>query len=331
MDARRGGSVRGPGTATLRALVLAFAFALTPPPTFALTPGGGSSATDCLAEFGGTPANRPASRPREIRCVDNDPACDDDPTLGICQFRAEVCVNVTDPELPGCAPQALESFFIENEQPDTNPKHDFDFQALEDQLNFLVLPVEATDLNVCSGAVQMSLRTPVQPSRSGGRWRRGRKAIVSTLTGDPASVTDEDKLRMTCVPGKDTTPCDGVTSTFEQIQRQIFTPTCAIPTCHNVAQGEHQLSLAAGEAYAHLVGVAPANFAAASAGLLRVDPGAPANSFLLKKLRGELGDSEGAPMPKDLKRLHHVHLDLVEEWIAAGAPAAGFIPALGCH
>ena len=299
-------------------------------PASALTPGGGSSTTDCLAEFGGTPANQPASRPREIRCTDNDPVCDDDPELGICQFQTEVCLNVTDPNLPACTPQALEGFFVENEQPDTNPRHDFDFQTLEDQLNFLVLPLAANELNVCSGEVQMSLRLPIQPSRTGGRFRRGRKSIASTLSG-PASLRDEDRLKMTCVPDADTTPCDGVTSTFQQIQRQIFTPTCAIPTCHNAAQGEHQLSLAEGEAYANLVGIAPANFVASSAGLLRVDAGNPDNSFILKKLRGDLLDGEGLPMPRDLKRLHHLHIDLIEEWITAGAPETGFATALGCH
>ena len=299
-------------------------------PASALTPGGGSSATDCLAEFGGTPANQPASRPHEIRCADNDPSCDDDPTLGICRFGVEVCLNVSDPELPSCAPQPLDGYVIENAQPDTNPEHDFDFQALEDTLSSLVLPLDASDVNVCGGEVQINLRTPVQPSRSGGRWRRGRKTLASTLTGD-VGIRDDDRLKLTCVPGKDTTPCDGVTSTFEQIQRQIFTPTCALPTCHAVAQGEHQMSLADGEAYANLVGVAPANFTAASAGLLRVDPGHPENSFILKKLRGELVDGEGVQMPKDLKRLHHLHVDLIEAWIAAGAPENGFIAALGCH
>jgi hypothetical protein len=314
----------------MRILIAIACVLLATAPAAALTPGGGSSSTDCLAEFGGTPANQPASRPREIRCTDNDPGCDEDPALGICQFRAEVCLNVTDPNLLSCTPQALDSYFIENEQPDTNPKHDFDFQALEDALNFLVLPVDASDTNVCSGEVQMSLRLPVQPSRIGGRFRRGRKQIESTLAGS-ADVHDEDKLKMTCVPIKDSTPCDGVPSTFEQIQRQIFTPTCAIPTCHNVAQAEHQMSLSPGEAYASLVGVAPANVVANGAGMKRVDPGNPGNSFILKKLAGDLVDGEGVQMPKDLKRLHHLHFELIEEWIAAGAPETGFIAALGCH
>ena len=151
----------------------------------ALTPGGGSKTTDCLAEFGGTAANSPSSRPRDIRCTDNDPICDLDPLPGVCQFDIEICLNVTDPNLPTCAPQALESFIIENEQPDTNPKHDFDFQTLEDQLNSLVLPLAATDLDVCSGAVQMSVRLPIQPSKIGGRFRRGRKSIASTSVTPP--------------------------------------------------------------------------------------------------------------------------------------------------
>ena len=66
--------------------------------------GGGSPLTDCLAEFSGTPANRPASRPRDIRCIDNDPACDEDPTPGVCGFHVGVCLNVSDPDLPACGP-----------------------------------------------------------------------------------------------------------------------------------------------------------------------------------------------------------------------------------
>lgn len=54
-------------------------------------------------------------------------------------------------------------------------------------------------------------------------------------------------------------------------------------------------------------------------------------SFILKKLRGQLLDGEGARTPKDLKPLHHLHIELIEAWIAAGAPEIGFVAALGCH
>jgi hypothetical protein len=296
----------------------------------ALTPGGGTSTTDCLTEFGGTPANRPEQRPREIRCVDNDPACDDNPELGICRFRVDVCLNVADPALPECAPAELDTYLVENEQPDTNPRHDFDFQALEDRLNFLTLPVDATDQNVCSGETLMSLRLPIRPRIGGGSFRRGRKTLRTSIFG-PGGVRDDDKLRMTCAAAEGTTPCDGVTSTFEQIQRHIFTATCAVPTCHNVAQGLHDLSLSAGEAYGNLVGVPANNPAANAAGKLRVDPGNPAGSFIVQKLRGELATDEGERMPFGLRRLKELNIELIEQWIAAGAPETGFVAAVGCH
>jgi hypothetical protein len=296
-----------------------------------LTPGGGPPTTDCLTEFGGTPANVPAAKPRTIRCEDNDPACDDDPTAGVCHFRIQICLNVPDPALPGCAPAALEDYVVENEQPDTNPRHDFDFQNLEDELNVLTLPLEATDVNICSGEVGMDVYLPVRLSPGRARWRRGLKILRTTVTG-PGGVRDEDRLRLVCTVPRGASACDGITSTFEQIQRHLFTPTsCGRSTCHNVDQEPHELSLAPGEAYAHLVGVPPTNGVASAAGKLRVDPGAPGNSFLLDKLRGTLAPGEGVQMPFGLTPLRATEVQLVEEWILAGAPAAGFVAASGCQ
>jgi len=309
---------------------LAVLLVLLAVPAGALTPGGGPSTTDCLAEFGGTAPNSPASHPRDLRCTDGDATCDDDPEAGICRFRVEVCLNVPDPALPDCAPADLETYVVDNEQPDTNPRHDFDFQALEDRLNFLTLPVDATSADVCSGEVFMTLRLPIRLTNGGARYRRGRKTLRTTVSG-PTGVEDADRLRMSCVAADDANPCDGVTSTFEQIQRHIFTATCAVPTCHNAAQAPHNLSLAAGEAYDDLVGVLAANFAAANAGKLRVAPGDAAASFLVQKLRGLLAVDEGERMPRGLKRLEKRKIELVQEWIAAGAPASGFVAPIGCH
>ncbi len=297
----------------------------------ATTPGGGSPLSDCLAEFAGTPANRPATRPRDIRCIDGDPACDDDPTPGVCGFHVGVCLNVTDPAFPSCAPADLEGYAVENEQPDTNPRHDFDFQGLEDELVFLTLPVAADQHDVCTSNVPMSVYLPVRFRNGGASWRKGTKTIRATLTGADPSVVDFDKMKLTCLPAENTSPCDTVASTFDQIQQTIFTPvSCARSTCHNVAQEPHDMSLAPGEAYANLVGVQPTNFAARSAGKLRVDPGNPANSFILDKLHGTLAPGEGDPMPLQLKRLPDDAIRLVEEWIAAGAPQSGFVAPSGC-
>lgn len=309
--------------AAVAALALALAAAL---PAWALVPGGGAPTTDCLVEFGGTPPMFPAKKPREIRCVDNDPTCDGDPDLGACQFQVSACLNVTDPALPLCGPVAQEEFFVENEQPDTNPLHDFDFQALEDQVTFGLLPLDASQQNVCSSGVAMSVYLPIRIRNGSASWTKGRK-ILRTEAG-----ADTDKLRMRCLPAPDITPCDGVTSTFDQIQQMIFHPTsCGRSTCHNVQQGEHDLSLAPGEAYANLVGVTPANFVAASAGKQRVDPGHPENSFLLDKVRGTLLPGEGVRMPYGLKKLPELTVRILEEWIAAGAPATGFVSPTGCQ
>jgi hypothetical protein len=300
-------------------------------PSFAFTRGGGSQLTDCLAEFTGTPANRPASRPRDIRCIDNDPTCDDDPTPGVCGFHVGVCLNVDDAGLPVCGPADLEEYFVENEQPDTNPRHDFDFQGLEDELTFLTLPVAVDQTNICTSNVPMSVYLPVRFQKGGAAWKKGKKTIRATLTGADPSIVDGDKMKLTCLPAEGSSPCDGVTSTFDQIQQTIFTPvSCGRSTCHNTAQEPHNMSLAPGEAYANLVGVSPTNLAAQNAGKLRVDPGNPANSFILDKLHGTLVPGEGDPMPLQLKRLPDNAILLVEEWIAAGAPSSGFVAPSGC-
>lgn len=296
----------------------------------ALTPGGGSPGTDCLAEFSGTPANRPLGHPREIACVDNDPTCDEEPEIGVCRMRVGVCLNVPDPALPGCAPAALRDYVITNPQPDTNPLHDFDLQTLQDSLTNLILPVEPTDVNICSGEASMTLRLPIRLGMGSARYGGARKTIRAIVSG-PGGVADFDQFRLSCGRFRGADPCAGVTSTFDQIQRHVFTLTCARSTCHNVAQGAHAMSLSAGEAYANLVGVPAANPVAAASGVLRVDPGNPAASFIVRKLRAQLAPGEGARMPRDLPRYPELGIELIEQWIAAGAPATGFVAAVGCH
>ena len=79
--------------------------------------------------------------------------------------------------------------------------------------------------------------------------------------------------------------------------------------------------LGASEAYANLVGVPASNMAAHAAGLLRVAPGDPDGSFLIRKLEGALTADEGTPMPQAGARLPQDRIDLLRRWIAAGAPA----------
>ncbi|MBX3027905.1 hypothetical protein KF840_23675 [bacterium] len=115
------------------------------------------------------------------------------------------------------------------------------------------------------------------------------------------------------------TPTDTPLATLERIQATIFSPRCAIPTCHDttVASGDLILTDAA-TSYAALVGVEPSIDAARLAGMLRVDPGHPDNSFLLSKLAGPpLG--QGSRMPLTGDPLSAADMALIRAWISAGA------------
>jgi hypothetical protein len=105
---------------------------------------------------------------------------------------------------------------------------------------------------------------------------------------------------------------------FAEIQDTIFTPRCAIATCHTGPQGLNDLTLDAGVSYGELVGIAPFLEAARMRGLLRVDPGNPANSFLLVKL-----DNPpllyGNQMPIG-GQLTPDEIELIRHWILQGAP-----------
>jgi hypothetical protein len=313
----------------LPALAVCLLAAASGPPAPAaaqLVRGGGARARDCLAEF----AAAAAGGTRRIRCVDNDPACDADAALGACRFEVGVCLNASDPELPGCAPGDLESYLVENVQPDTDPRHVFEFQALQDAVDLLGLPLGPADTDACTGAVAMRLPLEVRIRRGGARYRKLARTLRASARG-PGGVADEDALPMACLPAKGADPCSGITSTLDQIERHVFEGEgCSRQTCHNAPQSPHGLALLPGETFAALVGVEPANVSARLAGKLRVDPGRPANSYLVDKLRGRLSSDEGARMPKDLPALPEREIRLVEAWIEAGAPAAGFVGELGC-
>lgn len=109
-------------------------------------------------------------------------------------------------------------------------------------------------------------------------------------------------------------------ASFRQIQDQIFTPKCAVTACHAAPRGVNDLVLSEGFAYDELVRVEPFIDAARRAGLLRVDPGRPENSFLLIKLTGPPPD-QGSRMPlPPAAALSGAEIDLVRDWILQGAP-----------
>jgi hypothetical protein len=115
------------------------------------------------------------------------------------------------------------------------------------------------------------------------------------------------------------TPTATPEPSYQTIASTIFAPRCALPTCHDAASNAGSLILEPGQAYDQLVGVAPSVDTAREAGLLRVDPGHPENSFLLVKLEGPPPD-QGSRMPLTGSPLSDAEIALIRDWIAGGAP-----------
>lgn len=119
---------------------------------------------------------------------------------------------------------------------------------------------------------------------------------------------------------------------FRQIREEILQTSCAVSLCHDTtgAPFAGNLDLSDPVAYDNLVGVTPANPAAATAGLLRVDPFAPENSLLLRKVCvPEHGDALcpealprefGSRMPLVGPILDVDDVELLRNWILGGAP-----------
>lgn len=107
--------------------------------------------------------------------------------------------------------------------------------------------------------------------------------------------------------------------TLRRLQDEIFTPRCATQYCHSQQTHSGGLVLEPDLAYGSLVGQPPTVAAARGDGLLRVDPRAPENSFLLVKLSGPTSAAYGSRMPLTGPPLSAAEIDLVRQWIAAGA------------
>ena len=100
----------------------------------------------------------------------------------------------------------------------------------------------------------------------------------------------------------------------------MFEPSCN--SCHVGATAPLGLRLDAANAYAMLVGVASVQ----EPSLLRVDPGSPDDSYLIRKLEGTA--STGGQMPLGAAPLPQADIDVIRQWITDGAqPPPGPAPA----
>jgi hypothetical protein len=127
-------------------------------------------------------------------------------------------------------------------------------------------------------------------------------ALAVGACGGEESTTDQDPV----VPEP----------ALSSIHENVFTRSCIAGACHDSSSPAAALDLStAAAAYEGLVGkptlIVPEK--------MLVVPGDPDGSFLIAKLRGELGPDEGEPMPYANPPLHDDVIGAIEAWIASGA------------
>jgi Bacterial Ig-like domain len=103
-----------------------------------------------------------------------------------------------------------------------------------------------------------------------------------------------------------------LTADLQSIQDNIFTPICT--RCHIGASAPEGLRLDAADSYNLLVGVPSVE----DPSVLRVMPGEPDNSYLIRKLEGSSG-IVGVQMPFGGPYLPQSSIDVIRQWITNGA------------
>lgn len=101
--------------------------------------------------------------------------------------------------------------------------------------------------------------------------------------------------------------------TFTNIKNNVFNPICT--QCHIGVAAPQGLNLSPDTAYSLLVNVASAE----KPQYLRVQPGNPDDSYIIRKLEGG-PDIAGAQMPRNLTPLSQETINSIRAWIAKGAP-----------
>jgi len=293
--------------------------------------GGGSSKVDCLATWNAD-VNTPATKPRNITCHDGDLSCDVDGVVnGVCNFQVAVCINSTfKPE--SCNLTGVRFMTVEHAVDNGDPKFDPEFQALQTRIDSDLGPFPNTNVDQCSNATNLhvAIKGPFKDYKCKKNKKRVRLVTESTVQLGVIRV-DKDRIDLTCEPplgGCD--PQTLFTSAYDRVQRQIFNQSCAVSACHdsNSFADAGNLLLEASAYPGNLIDRTPTNGPAAALGWKRIVAGDPANSYIVHKLTGDFpsGADFGDRMPRDRPKLDQTLIDVITNWIQAGAPDMGWPP-----
>ena len=124
-------------------------------------------------------------------------------------------------------------------------------------------------------------------------------------------------LSVLLATGCDNSATSGASTTGEPtlagLQRELFTPSCALSSCHGASRPPNGLSLTSSQARASLI-----NVPGTVPGSLRVAPGRPRDdSLLYRVLIGPVGSVRQMPQGAILP---NAQVDRVGRWIESGAP-----------
>jgi len=249
--------------------------------------GGGPARTDCMVVTD-VVAGAASANGRRLHCTDGDPACDADGTPnGVCALTARVCLDA--PGIARCLLEPLAHAALLAPSPS--------LVGLATAVDALTMPVGIAD--ACTPMARVEVAT---------RGRRSGRVVMQTTARMVSGPADYDRITLVCRPA----PAPVFLAT---IQRLVFAPSCTSVSCHGTARAGG-LDLSPDAAGTSLLGVPASNETARAAGLLRVAPGNAEDSFLLRKLTGELAPGEGAAMPRLGSMLTPARIDLVRRWIA---------------
>ena len=229
-------------------------------------------------------ANFPVAKPKQVRCVDGDSACDNDGVVnGVCDLRIRLCANST--FNPSCTLSGLASVTVEHALDNGDPDFDPDFQGLQNRVNtdfgFPDDTVDTADTCTTMGIIHVPIKGPLGNSNACGRQKKKLKLRALSASGPNGIKEDKDTLKLYCEPPL-TDPDDPTSNrhcdptllfggTFDRIQHQVFNQNCALSGCHDSQSQTGDLLLETGASYDNLVNHAPANFSALNAGWLRVE------------------------------------------------------------
>ncbi len=290
--------------------------AMAAPAAAVVVGGGGPKARDCVSVFDATGVNSPAPprTPRNIDCVDGDPACDMDGTRNAsCTFSLRLCVNSSN--VAGCTPERADDITIQHAQDNGDPRFDTDFQALQARADLLGFP-DQESLDRCT---QQSAITVVLKGNGSGVRMLNKKLLRLTALGAAGGrpTTDRDRMKLTCRPEGNGvySPHELYGGTFDRIAHEVFAQSCALSGCHDSETHQADEILLPNAAYSQIVGVTPTNPSAATAGLQRIFPGDPMQSFLYRKITADLEAGWGLPMPRTGPALSPQLIEIIRLWI----------------